>query len=130
MGWTLLEFTFVSTLILSTTFAAEAWPKNPGPALVVVIGAKNIISFGVTYGLTPMIAKHGYEWSCGVLAGIMAGILLLGIPVYFLNPKWRKVVAEIDAKKLRERSRAQENVPVSQHVLDGVDSDTRYYRRQ
>jgi hypothetical protein len=30
MGWTLLEFTFVCALILSTTFAAEAWPKNPG----------------------------------------------------------------------------------------------------
>ena len=101
MGWTLLEFTFVCALILSTTFAAEAWPKNPGPALVVVVGAKNIISFGVTYGLTPMIAKHGYEWSCSVLAGIMAGIMLLGIPVYFFNPKWRKFVAERDAKKLQ-----------------------------
>jgi hypothetical protein len=30
MDWTLLEFTFVCALILSTTFAAEAWPKNPG----------------------------------------------------------------------------------------------------
>lgn len=106
MGWTMLEFTFVCALILSTTLAAEAWPKNPGPALVVVVGAKNIISFGITYGLTPMITKHGYEWSCGVLAGIMAGVMLLGVPVYFFNPKWRKCVAERDEKKLQMKNDA------------------------
>jgi hypothetical protein len=71
-----------------------------GPALVVVVGTKNIISFGVTYGLTPMVTKHGYEWACGVLAGIMAGIMLLGVPVYFWNPKWRKYVAGREAKTM------------------------------
>ena len=71
-----------------------------GPALVVVVGTKNIISFGVTYGLTPMVTKHGYEWACGVLAGIMAGIMLLGVPVYFWNPKWRKYVAGREARKI------------------------------
>lgn len=107
MGWTLLEFTFVCALILTTKFAAEAWSKNPGPTLMVVVGAKNIISFGVIYGLTPMVAKHGYEWSCGVLAGIMAEIMLLGVLVYFFNPKWRKFVAGRDAKSLQARGDAR-----------------------
>ena len=57
--------------------------------MVVVVGTKNIVSFGVTYGLTPMVERHGYEWAFGVLAGIFGAIFLLGIPVYILNPKWR-----------------------------------------
>jgi hypothetical protein len=74
---------------------------STGPALVVVVGTKNIISFGVTYGLTPMVTKHGYEWACGVLAGIMAGIMLLGVPVYFWNPKWKYVAGKEERKMER-----------------------------
>ncbi|KAJ6104018.1 hypothetical protein N7523_010338 [Penicillium sp. IBT 18751x] len=87
MGWTLLQVSFVSVLILSTSFAAEAWEKNPGPALVAVVGTKNIIAFGVSYGLTPMVQRFSYQAAMGILAGVAGGIFLLGIPVYFFNPK-------------------------------------------
>jgi hypothetical protein len=86
MGWTLLQVAFVSVLILSTSFAAEAWEKNPGPALVAVVGTKNIISFGISYGLNPMIEKYSYAAAMGILAGVCGGVFLLGIPVYFFNP--------------------------------------------
>ncbi|KAJ5109592.1 hypothetical protein N7532_002237, partial [Penicillium argentinense] len=86
MGWTLLQVAFVSVLILSTAFAAEAWEKNPGPALVAVVGTKNIISFGISYGLNPMVERYSYPAAMGILAGVCAGIFLLGIPVYFFNP--------------------------------------------
>ncbi|EUC31254.1 hypothetical protein COCCADRAFT_27983 [Bipolaris zeicola 26-R-13] len=89
MAWTLFQYTFTAVLIVSTTFASEAGAQHPGPALVVVVGTKNIVSFGLTYGLTPMVAKHGYKWAFGVLAGIFSAIFLLGIPVYYLNPMWR-----------------------------------------
>lgn len=90
MAWTLFQYTFTAVLIISTTFASEATAQNPGPALViVVVGMKNIVSFGVTYGLTPMVETHGYRWAFSVLAGIYGAIFLLGIPVYVLNPKWR-----------------------------------------
>lgn len=89
LGWTIFQVVFVVVLIVSTTFAAETWPKNPGPAMVVVVGSKNLISFGVTYGLTPMVSSHGYKWALGILAGIFGAIFLLGLPVYFLNPRWR-----------------------------------------
>lgn len=98
IGWTLFQIVFVTVLIVSTTFAAEAWPKNPGPAIVVVVGSKNIISFGATYGITPMVTEHGYAWALGVLAGIFGAIFLLGIPVYFLNPKWREYATRREAK--------------------------------
>ncbi|OCL15293.1 MFS general substrate transporter [Glonium stellatum] len=75
LGWTLFQVVFVSILIISTAFAAEAWPKNPDPAIVVVVGTKNLISFGASY------------------AGILGAIFLLGIPVYLYNPKWRSYTA-------------------------------------
>ena len=86
MGWTILQVAFVSVLILSTSFAAEAWEKNPGPALVAVVGTKNIIAFGISYGLNPMVAKYSYPAAMGILTGVVVGIFLLGIPVYFFNP--------------------------------------------
>ncbi|CAI6098704.1 unnamed protein product [Clonostachys chloroleuca] len=97
LGWTMFQYSFTAVLIISTTFGSEAAPKHPGPALVVVVGTKNVISFGVTYGLTPMVERHGYEWAFGVLAGIFGAIFLLGIPVYRINPRWRAYIAEKEA---------------------------------
>ncbi|KAF4982283.1 hypothetical protein FZEAL_2069 [Fusarium zealandicum] len=57
LSWTFDWITFTSVLINTTTFAAEASPKHPGPALIMVIGTKNIVSFGVAYGLTPMVER-------------------------------------------------------------------------
>jgi len=67
MGWGIYEFAFVCTLITSTAFAAEVWPQNPDPALVVVAGTKNLISFGVAFALALMAQTHGYTWSFGIL---------------------------------------------------------------
>lgn len=86
MGWTLLQVAFVSVLILSTSFAAEAWEKNPGPALVAVVGTKNIVAFGVSYGLVPMATKYNYPVAMGILTAVAGAIFLLGVPVYFFNP--------------------------------------------
>ncbi|CZR69135.1 related to HOL1 protein [Phialocephala subalpina] len=98
IGWAIYEFAFVCTLITSTSFAAEAWPKNPGPALVVVVGSKNFFAFGISYALTPMVNEHGYTWAFGILAGCFAGVFCLGVPIYFLNPLWRKWTSEREAR--------------------------------
>lgn len=87
MAWAIFEVAFVAVLIISTTFAAEAWDQNAGPALVIVVGTKNLISFGIAYALIPMVNKYSYAAGMGMLAGVSAFIFLLGIPVYYLNPK-------------------------------------------
>lgn len=86
MGWALFQVIFVRVLILSTLFAAEAWEQNPGPALVAIVGAKNIIGFEISYGLVPMLAKYSYPTAMGVLTAVTGGVFLLGIPVYFFSP--------------------------------------------
>nr|OQO21698.1 hypothetical protein B0A51_11547 [Rachicladosporium sp. CCFEE 5018] len=96
MGWTLFQFGFIVCLITTTHFAAEAYPHNPGPALVTVVGLKNIVSFGASFGLVPMVHRFGnYLTPYMILFGIFCGIYLLGIPVYFLNPK----VCDLDLQR-------------------------------
>lgn len=94
MSVSLFSASWVSVLIVSTTFAAEVWPKHPGPALVMVVGSKNILSFCLTFAYTPMVASRGITWAFCVIAGVFAGIFVLGFPVYFLNTKWRRAVSK------------------------------------
>ncbi|KAL4968213.1 major facilitator superfamily domain-containing protein [Aspergillus stella-maris] len=99
MGWTLFQITFVSVLILSTSFAAEAWERNPGPAIVAVVGVKNIIAFALSYGINPLTEKYDYPVAMGVLAALCGGVFLLGVPVYFLNPRWRRWMERKERRK-------------------------------
>ncbi|KAF3391439.1 hypothetical protein F1880_007430 [Penicillium rolfsii] len=82
MGWTLYNFSFITTIIITTSYASEVMPSNPGAALILVVGAKNVVSFGAAYGLTPMVARFGYRDAYLLLMGIYLAIAVLGVPVY------------------------------------------------
>ncbi|KAH7350665.1 major facilitator superfamily domain-containing protein [Rhexocercosporidium sp. MPI-PUGE-AT-0058] len=90
IGWAIYQFSFVCIVITTTTFAAEVIPSSPGAAMVILVGGKNIISFRASYGLTPMLQIYSYLVAFMILLGIYIGIFALGIPVYFLNDKWKK----------------------------------------
>ncbi|KAF4549102.1 Hypothetical protein D9617_23g005170 [Elsinoe fawcettii] len=98
MGWTLFQFAFIVVLITTTHFGSEAYPKNPGPALVIVIGLKNVLSFGASYGIIPMVNMYSYLKAFMILLAFFIGLFLLGIPVYFLNPKWRAYIGRKQAE--------------------------------
>ncbi|KAF7531217.1 hypothetical protein G7054_g9076 [Neopestalotiopsis clavispora] len=87
MGWTFFQFSFITVSATLSTFATEAWPRHPGPALVMVVGVKNIVGFAVANSIQLMINLHGYLWGYGMLTAIFGTLFLLGIPVYYLNPK-------------------------------------------
>lgn len=97
VSYSLYQTCFVAVLIVCTTFASEVWPKHPGPALVMVIGSKNILSFCLTFAFTPMVARGGVTWTFGVLAGIFGASFILGVPVYFLNSRWRQRESKNDS---------------------------------
>lgn len=90
IAWNIYQFTFISVLVTTTTFAAEVRPKDPGPALVVVAASKNFISFGLQYAMVPLVDAEGYLWAMGILTIIFTISFAIGIPVYFFNPWWRK----------------------------------------
>lgn len=99
LAYTFYSTAWVTVLIVTTTFASEAAPKHPGPALVMVVGTKNIVSFGWTYGLTPLMNKGGYSYAYGVLAAVYGACFILGIPVYVLNPRWRRHAAAMEQRQ-------------------------------
>ncbi|CAK7219763.1 hypothetical protein SBRCBS47491_003960 [Sporothrix bragantina] len=98
VSYTIFQSTFVVVLIVSSSFAAEACAKHPGPALVIVVGSKNIISFGLTNTLTPLMNHGSYHYAFGVLAGIFGAVFVLGIPIYFFNPMWRRYIARMEKR--------------------------------
>lgn len=61
LGSTIFQYSSTAIIVISTTFASDVAPKHPGPALVTVVDTKNAISFGVTFGLTPMVERGGYQ---------------------------------------------------------------------
>lgn len=96
VSYTLSNASFIAILIIGSTFAAEVSPKYPGPAIVMVIGMKNIISFGVSHALSSTLGKHPLDWSFGVFAAAYGALALFGIPVYFLNPRWRALNTRVN----------------------------------
>lgn len=92
IAYALFQTSWISLLITTSAFAVEASPRHPGAALVMVIGTKNIVSFGTSHGLSSTIGLRPLSWSFGVIAGIYGAIAVLGVPVYLLNPRWRSYV--------------------------------------
>lgn len=62
--YALVTFAFTASLITSTTFAVECCPRAPGPALVIAVGGKNLLSFGLSYGLVPLVQTSGGVCTC------------------------------------------------------------------
>lgn len=60
IGWGIYQFSFTCILVSTTSFTAEVIPNSPGAAMVIVVGGKNIISFGASYGLIPMLLIYTY----------------------------------------------------------------------
>lgn len=89
IAYAMFQTSWITLLITTSAFAVEASPRNPGAALVMVVGTKNIISFGTSHGLSSTIGVRPLAWSFGVIAGIYGAIAVLIVPVYLFNPKWR-----------------------------------------
>jgi hypothetical protein len=73
-------------------------------AIFLIVGLKNIISFGFSYAVDPWqvsllpssqsltglrVAEWGYKRAIGCFAGIMFATLLLGAPLYLFGKKLR-----------------------------------------
>jgi hypothetical protein len=90
-------FFFVCVLIVTTTYAVESMSHRAGAALVMVVGGKNIVSFGTATAIVPLVNGGNYKRAYGILAGAEGGWMLLGIPLYFFGYKAR---AWLHAKNL------------------------------
>jgi hypothetical protein len=56
-------------------------------AFFIIVGVKNVIAFGFSYGAIPWIMAWGFKRAIGCVAGITFGIMLFGLPLYL----WKEV---------------------------------------
>jgi hypothetical protein len=71
---------------------------HAGAALVVVVGGKNLISFGLATAIVPLVTSGRNTFANCMLAGVEGGWMLLGIPLYFMMPRFRRWKSQRAAK--------------------------------
>lgn len=82
-------FAFVGANIVAITYLLDSYPARAGPLLVIICAFRGIISFGVSYGIAPFIAKDGYTGAFGVFGGLTGVLGLLGVPIYIWGKQIR-----------------------------------------
>jgi hypothetical protein len=94
-------FAFVGANIVAITYLLDSYPARAGPLLVIVCAMRGIMSFGVSYGIQPMIAAKGYDGAFGIFAALTAAFGLLGVPIFIwgkniraFTGRWAKDKAE------------------------------------
>ncbi|KAG9250806.1 major facilitator superfamily transporter [Emericellopsis atlantica] len=81
---------FLTGNLIGITYAIDAFPEKAGARLMVICVGRGFISFGLSYSTVPAIEATGYDGAMNILAGIVGGLMLLGIPMYILGPRIRK----------------------------------------
>lgn len=61
---------------------------------------RGIMSFGVSYGIQPMIQAKGYDGAFGIFAALTAAFGLLGVPIYI----WGKNIRAITGKWAKDKN--------------------------
>lgn len=78
-------FAFVGANIAAITYLLDSYPARAGPILVVICAFRGIISFGVSYGISPFIDTLGYDGAFNAFGGLTAAVGLLAVPIYFFG---------------------------------------------
>jgi len=66
-----------------TYLASMTEPSHSLAAMTVVSVLRDMISFGMSYGVNNFAVKYGYLTSFGVYGMLVAVFGLMGVPVYF-----------------------------------------------
>ncbi|KAJ5271193.1 hypothetical protein N7505_006951 [Penicillium chrysogenum] len=83
-------FTFVGANIVAITYLLDSYPQRASPLLIIICAFRGIISFGVSYGISPFIDSSGYDGAFGTFGGLTAALGLLGVPVFIWGKKIRE----------------------------------------
>lgn len=92
-------FAFVGANIVAITYLLDSYPARAGPLLVIICAFRGIISFGVSYGISPMIDSEGYNGAFGIFAGLTALFGLLGIPIFIWGKNIRSFTGRFAKSK-------------------------------
>ncbi|KAI4715911.1 MFS general substrate transporter [Aureobasidium sp. EXF-10727] len=92
-------FAFVGANIVAITYLLDSYPARAGPLLVIVCAMRGVMSFGVSYGIQPMIQAKGYDGAFGIFAALTAAFGLLGVPIFI----WGKNIRAFTGKYTKDK---------------------------
>lgn len=92
-------FCFVGANIVAITYLLDSYPTRAGPLLIIICAFRGIISFGVSYGITPMTDSLGFDGGFGLFGGLTAAFGFLGIAVYFYGKRLRALTGRFTKDK-------------------------------
>jgi len=82
-------FCFVGANIVAITYLLDSYPARAGPLLIIVCAFRGVISFGVTFGITPFIENEGYDGAFNTFGGLTGALGLIAVPLYFFGKQIR-----------------------------------------
>lgn len=92
-------FTFVGANIVAITYLLDSYPQRASSLLIIICAFRGIISFGVSYGISPFIEARGYDGAFATFGGLTAALGLLGVPVFVWGRKIRGVTGRYTVDK-------------------------------
>ena len=79
--------------------AIDCYYPVAAEAVFLIVGLKNIISFGFSYSVVPWVTAWGFKKAYGTLAAVTFGAILLWVPLFifgkmlrFASAKWKVIM--------------------------------------
>lgn len=85
-----LFFALISSNVITMTYAIECFPDLAPPMVIIVGACRNIVGFGISYGVDSFVARAGYDGAFGTYAGIMGLLGIFGVYFYVRGKSLRQ----------------------------------------
>ncbi|KAG5361859.1 putative MFS-type transporter [Yarrowia sp. C11] len=86
----------------SVSYAIDSYREVASDSMATVIVIRNLMSFGIGYGITPWLENQGYAKTFGEGAGVCAGCGLVFLVFIVYGKKWRDMTKERYWKLVQE----------------------------
>lgn len=94
IGYGLVSVGLTAAPTITMAYVSDTLLPVAPDALLLVNGLKNVVAFGIIYGVVPWVTTSGYVNVFGVQAGVYVGVVgLLGLPLWFMGERVRRSCA-------------------------------------
>jgi hypothetical protein len=87
-------FGFIGIVLLGFTYSLNSFPERAAPILVLICAVREIVSFGISFGVTGFISSQGYQGALIICAIIMGILSLFGLPIFIYGKQIRSAVGK------------------------------------
>ncbi|KAM0226975.1 hypothetical protein ACHAPO_011923 [Fusarium lateritium] len=94
-SFALYYFSFCSLSAITGVWLGELLPHMSGPAIVLVCGGRNAVSFGYSNSFGSWITFLGFGQTYILFGGILCALGFLSIPLYFVNGRIRMAMSRV-----------------------------------